>query len=122
MQSRCLRRPILPPGRRFLRSTAQILWKCKLTKNLRRGGQVLWNTHLRKIVPASHLESALTISLDLKPPGMNTYKKHPGGPPLLCLLPSPCLHASVFPETAMLEFTLRCPPSPSSPSASFPNT
>src|SRR5712692_4114770 len=50
----------------ILRSIAQVLWKCKLTKNVRRGGQVFWNTHLRKIVRASHLESALTILLDFK--------------------------------------------------------
>src|SRR5713226_3110854 len=36
---------------------------------------------LTKNAPTTSLECALTISLDLKPPGMNTYKKHPGGSP-----------------------------------------
>src|SRR5713226_7309101 len=37
---------------------------------------------LTKNACSSPLESALTIPLDLKPPGINTYKKHRGGAPL----------------------------------------
>ncbi len=51
---------------------------------------------LAKNPPATPLEYALTKLLDLKSPGMNTYKKGVGGPPPLPPLPS-VLPASLLP-------------------------
>src|SRR6266849_8769788 len=64
--------------------------------------------------PASPLESALTKLVALKSFRFRTYIKHPGVPP--------CFLATLHAKTTMLEFTLRCLSSPSSLSASFPNT
>ena len=46
-----------------------------------------------KNASVSVVESALAKTQDLKSPGMNTYKKHPGGP-LLASLPQP-FHVAV---------------------------
>ncbi|SRR5712692_98716 len=58
------------------------------------GAEVLWRSATpvtplectdTKNAPVSPLECTDTNSLNLKPRRMNTYKKHPGGPPLFLL-------------------------------------
>src|SRR5713226_4155193 len=77
----CFCAPTSPPDRGIRRLAAQVIlemhtyekcpprWisplQCALTRQRR--------------APASPLQSALTKSQDLNCPGMNTYKKHPGG-------------------------------------------
>src|SRR5437879_12142088 len=48
----------------------------------RQSPQVLCNAHLQKNVSLSPVQSALAKSLDLNPPGMNSYKNTGGSPHL----------------------------------------
>src|SRR5712692_2889343 len=63
---RCFHGPTILPDRSIRRSTAQIILEMQTCEKCPQ----------RRITP---LEYALTVSLDLKPHGMNTYKKHRGG-------------------------------------------
>ena len=74
--------------------------QCALTRKWHAGGSLtpLESTsapaHRRKTAPVSHLKSTLTLLLQLKWPGISTYKKHRGEGMLLLT----CRHSSGSPQ------------------------
>jgi hypothetical protein len=68
-----------PPDRGIRRSAAQVIVEMQTCEKCPPKWISPLQCALTKNAPASPLQSALTKSQDLNCPGMNTYKKHPGG-------------------------------------------
>src|SRR5712692_6251245 len=75
----CFYPPTSPPDRGIRRSATQVILKMHTFKKCPPRLISPLQCALTKNAPASPLQSALTKSQDLNSPGMNTYKKHPGG-------------------------------------------
>src|SRR5712692_690810 len=75
----CFYPPTSPPDRGIRHSTTQVILKMHTFKKCPPRWISPLQCALTKNAPASPLQSALTKSQDLNSPGMNTYKKHPGG-------------------------------------------